>query len=59
MNVSNLGAWVIYLSGARKVLIEKSHLGWSHNADAAIVLKGVQEAVLDRVECRARQYNPR
>jgi hypothetical protein len=53
MNVTNLGAWGIYLSGARKVRIEKSHLGWSHNADAAIVLRGVQEAVLDRVECVA------
>jgi hypothetical protein len=53
MNVSNLAASGIFLSGARKVFIEKSHLGWSHNADAAIVLKGVQEAVLDRVECVA------
>ena len=51
MNVTNLGAWGVYLLGARKVLIEKSRFGWSHNADAAIVLKGVQEAVLDRVEC--------
>lgn len=53
MNVTNLAAWGVYLSGARKVLIEKSHFGWSRNADAAIVLKGVQEAVLDRVECVA------
>lgn len=53
MNVTNLAAWGIYLFGARKVFIENSHLGWSHNADAAIVLKGVQEAILDRVECVA------
>lgn len=53
MNVNNLASWGVYLSGARKVRIEKSHFGWSHNADAAIVLNGVQEAVLDRVECVA------
>lgn len=51
MNVSNLAACGIYLSGADKVLIEQSHLGWSHNADAAIILKNVSDAILDRVEC--------
>ena len=54
MNVSNLAACGIYLSGADKVLIEQSHLGWSHNADAAIILKNVSDAILDRVECAAR-----
>jgi hypothetical protein len=53
MNVSNLAACGIYLSGADKVLIEQSHLGWSHNADAAIILKDVGDAILDRVECVA------
>ena len=53
MNVSNLAACGIYLFGADKVLIEQSHLGWSHNADAAIILKNVSEAILDRVECAA------
>ena len=51
VNVTNLAAWGIYLSGARNVFIEKTRLGWSQNADAAIVLKGVRQAVLDRVEC--------
>ncbi len=51
MNVSNLAACGIYLSGAGKVLIEQSRLGWSHNADAAIILKNVSDAILDRVEC--------
>jgi Pectate lyase superfamily protein len=51
MNVSNLAACGIYLSGAEKVRIERSRLGWSHNADAAIILKNVSDAVLDRVEC--------
>lgn len=53
MNVSNLAASGIYLSGADKVLIEQSHLGWSHNADAAVILKDVDEAILDRLECVA------
>jgi hypothetical protein len=53
MNVSNLASSGIYLLGADKVLIEQSHLGWSHNADAAIVLKHVNEAILDRLECVA------
>lgn len=51
MNVSNLAASGVFLSGVDKVLIEKSHFGWSHNADAAIVLKNVTAAILDRVEC--------
>lgn len=53
VNVSNLDACGIYLSGAGKVLIEQSHFGWSHNANAAIILKEVGEAILDRVECVA------
>lgn len=53
MNVSNLAACGIYLSGVDKVLIERSHLGWSHNADAAVILKNVREAILDRLECVA------
>jgi len=51
LNVSNLAACGIYLTGADNVLIERSHLGWSHNADAAIILKDVSEAILDRLEC--------
>ena len=34
-----------------EVLIENSHYGWSHNADAAINILGVANAILDRVEC--------
>lgn len=59
MNVTNLAAWGVYLAGARKVRIEKSHFGWSRNADAAIVLKGVEEAILDRVECVAHAHTIR
>jgi hypothetical protein len=53
MNVTNLGASGNCLYGAKGVLIEKSHYGWSHNADAAIKLLSVGEAILDQVECVA------
>jgi hypothetical protein len=53
MNVSNLGTSGNYLSGVQGVLIENSHYGWSHNADSAINLLGVGNAILDRVECVA------
>jgi hypothetical protein len=53
MNVSNLGTSGNYLYGPERVLIENSHYGWSHNADAAINLLQVGNAILDRVECVA------
>ncbi len=53
MNVSNLGTSGHYLEGPQRVLIENSHYGWSHNADAAINLRLVGNAILDRVECVA------
>ncbi len=53
MNVSNLGTSGNYLYGLEHVLIENSHYGWSHNADAAIYLLSVGNAILDQVECGA------
>jgi hypothetical protein len=53
MNVSNLGTSGNFLYGLERVLIENSHYGWSHNADAAINLLSVGNAILDRVECVA------
>jgi hypothetical protein len=50
-NVSNLNASGNYLSGLNHLLIEKSHYGWSHAADAAINLLNVDSAILDRVDC--------
>jgi hypothetical protein len=50
-NVSNLQSYGNYLYGVQRVLIEDSHYGWSHNADAAIILLGVENAILDQVEC--------
>lgn len=51
MNVSNLGAGGLFIKMAERVLIEKSHFGWTHNADAAMQLSLVGEAILDQVEC--------
>jgi len=53
MNVSNLGTSGNYLYGPVRVLIENSHYGWSHNADSAINLLSVGNAILDQVECGA------
>jgi len=51
MNVTNLAASGNYLRGPRGALILNSHYGWSHNADAAINLFSVGNAILDQVEC--------
>lgn len=53
VNVNNLASDGVYIHGARKVFIERSHFGWSHNAGAAINLHQVGEAVIDLVECVA------
>ncbi len=53
VNVSNLRTSGHYLEDLRGVLIENSHYGWSHNADSAITLFRVNNAILDRVECVA------
>jgi len=51
MNVTNLAASGNYLRGPRGALILNSHYGWSHNADAAINLVSIGNAILDQVEC--------
>ena len=51
MNVTNLAASGNYLSGPQRAMIVNSHYGWSHNADAAIKLLSVGNAILDQVEC--------
>lgn len=51
MNVSNLNASGNYFHGPRHVLIENSHYGWSLLAGAAINLLGIENAILDQVEC--------
>jgi len=51
VNVSNLGTNGIEIRGARKVFIQRSHLGWSHHANHAIYLTNIGEAILDLVDC--------
>ena len=53
INVSNLASTGNYLYGLQGVLIEKSHYGWSHNADSAINLLSVGNAIIDEVDCVA------
>lgn len=51
MNVSNLGSTGHSIYDARNVLIERSHYGWSHNADSAISINGSTHAILDSLTC--------
>ncbi len=53
MNVSNFGTTGHYLDDVERVLIEKSHYGWSHNAGSAIYFLGVGNAIVDQAECVA------
>jgi hypothetical protein len=53
MNVSNLATTGNYLDQVNSVLIESAHYGWSHNADSAVDLQRIGEAILSRVECVA------
>lgn len=51
VNVTNLGSDGVLIVGARTVFIDQSHFGWSHNALYAIHLSGVDNAILDRIDC--------
>ena len=53
MNVSNFGPFGHQIYDARRVFIEKSHYGWSHNAAAAIALNNVGTGILDQLNCVA------
>ena len=53
MNVTNLEAVGMYLSKARRVFVDRSYFGWSHNASGAIQLVQVGQAVFDQIECAA------
>jgi len=53
MNVSNLGAFGIYVDNVKDLLIDGSHFGWSHYAGAAILLGTVDEAILSNIDCVA------
>jgi hypothetical protein len=53
MNVSNFNQFGHNLYDARRVLIEKSRYGYSQNAMAAIALRNIGAAILDKLECVA------
>ena len=53
MNVTNLAAYGHHFVTVEGVLVEDSHYGWSQNADSALNLFSVQEAILDKLECIA------
>ena len=51
MNVSNVGTSGNYLTDLKGLLIENSHYGWSHNADSAVNIVNVNNAILQGLEC--------
>ena len=51
MNVSNVGTSGHYLTDLKGLLIESSHYGWSHNADNAVNIINIDNAILARLEC--------
>jgi len=53
MNVSNFDQFGHNLYDARRVLIEKSRYGYSQNATAAVALRNIGNAILDKLECVA------
>lgn len=59
VNVNNLHSDGVLLVGARRVFIERSHFGWSHNAGFAINLYQAGEVILDLIDCSddATEFN--
>jgi len=53
MNVSNFDQFGHQLYDARRVFIEKSRYGYSQNASAAVALRNIGNAILDKLECVA------
>jgi hypothetical protein len=53
MNVSNFNTVGHLLYDARRVFIENSRYGWSHNASAAVALFNVGTGILDHLSCVA------
>ena len=51
MNVTNLGSYGHYLVRARRLFIEDSHYGWSHNSSGAMSISSGGEVILDQLEC--------
>ena len=53
VNVTNLGEVGLRIQNVENVLIEDSHLGWSHNTIGAMHLSFVKNALLNHIECVA------
>jgi hypothetical protein len=53
MNVSNFRQYGHVFYDARRVFVEKSRYGWSHDAAAAIVVVNVGTAILDNLKLEA------
>ena len=51
VNVNNLRSDGLFIVGAQKVFIDRSHFGWSTRAGYAINLSQVGDAVLDLIDC--------
>ena len=49
VNVSNFNTTGLYITGARKVIVEDSLFTWSHRADSALQILDAQDAILDRL----------
>jgi hypothetical protein len=51
VNVTNLGEVGLRIENVENVLIEDSHLGWSHNTIGAMHLSYIKNALLNHIEC--------
>jgi hypothetical protein len=59
MNVTNLGSYGHYILRARRLFIEDSRYGWSHNSSGAMYIGNAGEAILDQLECVDDAYRIR
>ncbi len=53
VNVSNFFTTGLYISSVRQAMVEDSRFTWTHHANAALEIYGVQDAILDRVRTDA------
>ena len=51
VNVTNLGAVGLRIQNVENLLIEDSHLGWSHNTAGAMQLSFIKNVLLNHIEC--------
>ena len=51
MNVSNMETTGHLIYDVRNLMIENSHYGWSHNANAALDINRTENVILDKLTC--------